>query len=103
MLHITTEVDCDDCGHTLELDWEELPDHANITSSLERLGWTTEQGWICPDCSKSADAILIALAPEMLDLLVRISATEDFIGLPDSLQEEVFTMIAKASGDEELS
>ena len=49
------------------------------------------------------DALLIAAAPEMLELLLRISAKEAFIGLPDSLQEEVFAVIAKASGEEELS
>jgi hypothetical protein len=103
MLQVTTEVDCDSCGRTVELEWEELPDHSNIVSNLGRLGWTTEKGHICPECSKGEDALLIAAAPEMLELLVRISAKEAFIGLPDSLQEEVFAVIAKASGEEELS
>ena len=102
MLQITTKVDCDWCGRTLELEWEELPEHSNIVSNLGRLGWTAKKGHVCPDCSKHEDALLIAAAPEMLELLLRISAKEAFIGLPDSLQEEVFAVIAKASGEEEM-
>lgn len=52
MLRITTKVDCDLCGRTVELEWEELPDNKDIASNLGRLGWTTKKGHICPECSK---------------------------------------------------
>lgn len=42
------------------------------------------------------------LSTKMLELLGRISSETAFTGLPDILQEEVFEIISKVTGDAEL-
>jgi len=62
--------------------------------------WGYYGGYLIAESVSKVNAPLIAAAPELLEALENITGEAAFTGLPEEKQQDIYTAIAKAKGNE---